>query len=591
VRARPGWLAALVAVLVVAAVLAVDTVAPPATPAAPVTGSTAAATPVAGAAVCAVGTSSESTTTTVTMAGADTARTQPASVELDVLDEGEVVLASSVQLFAGASMRATPELGDTGAPVVRWRDAPVAVSREWRIEEDEELPDVTIAGPCPSSTSGRWIVPGMSTSGGDEATLRLVNPYRSAATLAVTFLSPEGLESPLALRNVSVPGRSVRTLTVNEFLPERTDLSAIVDVASGRLVVEGVQLSRSAIGGVDGGSLLAAAPETAEEWTIPTVRDGGGAASWLWIANPTQRTAEVELTLHTAEGGIVPDGLAATTVAPGSLQRVDLAGTFPEDTQVAAITARSNGTPVVVSAGTTVSADDPQDTATIVQLGAPAPDSAWTISGGATGGRTESLRLVNPTGERAIVDVTLVAGVSSLEPAELQAIELGPGASEELVLDELLAGAGSWTAFVEASGSRVVVGRSGARTEDGEGALRAVAGIGSPTATWQVSGTGLVAQQRDGLVRTLGTTGGVVPRDPLDGFTDEAPGVDAPVPDDEPLDEPPSDLGEVDPPGDDPAGDGSPDDGSEDDGAEDDGADGDGDDDADPADGEGTDDV
>lgn len=523
---RRGPIAALLAVAVGAAVLAVDSYAAPATSSPPRAAAVSAATPLAGAATCAVGTASDTTTTTLSIAGAETARSQPASVEVELLDDGAVSRTPISQVFPGAAARVTPAVGELGAAVVRWREAPVAVSREWRIEDDEEVPDVTIAGPCPTSTSGRSLVPGLSTSGGDEAVLRLANPSRSAATIAVSFLGPEGPESPLALRNLSVPGRSVRELTVNEFLPERTDLSAIVDIVSGRLVVEGVQLSRAEIGDVDGGSLLAAAQEAAEEWTVPTVLEGDGASSWLWIANPSQRVAEVELTLHTPEGGSVPEGLATTTVAAGTVQRVELADTFPEDVTEASITVRSNGTEVVVSAGTTITADDPSDTATIVQLGAPAPDRSWTVAGGSADGRSERLRIVNPTGAAASLDVDLLVGVSSVEPPELQELELGPGAAIDVDLTELVAGGSSWTAFVRATGSDVVVGRVGARSEDGEGSLRAIATLGASSASWQVTGSGLVGVNRDDLARSLRTRDGVRPLGPLDGIDEDAPPIE-----------------------------------------------------------------
>jgi hypothetical protein len=548
VSRRRGPVAALIAIVAAVAVLAVDSYAAPATPSPSPTAEVRATTPLAGAAICAVGTSGETTSTTLSIAGADTARSQPASFEVELLDEGAVTRTPVSQLFPGAAARVAPEVGELGAAVVRWREAPVAVSREWRVEEDEDLPDVTIAGACPTSTSGRSLVPGLSTSGGDEAILRLANPSRSAATIAVSFLGPEGPESPLALRNLSVPGRSVRELTVNEFLPERTDLSAVVDVLSGRLVVEGVQLSRAEIGDVDGGSLLAAAQETAEEWTVPTVQDDGSATSWLWIANPSQRMAEVELTLHTPDGGTVPEGLATTSVAPGTVQRVELAGTFPEDVTEASITARSNGTEIVVSAGTTITADDPSDTATIVQLGAHAPDRSWTVSGGSADGRTERLRIVNPTGAAASLEVDLLVGVSSVEPSELQELELGPGAAIDVDLTDLVGNASSWTAFVRSTGSEVVVGRVGARTDDGDGSLRAIATLGVPSVSWQVAGSGLVSAHRDDLARSLRTRDGVRPLGPLDGIVEDAPPI-------EPLDtgpgttpaedEEPTDLGDV----------------------------------------------
>jgi P pilus assembly chaperone PapD len=525
VSARSSWVAAALAGLVAVAVVAVDTVAPPATPAAPPTAApTTSSVPQAGSSVCAVGDARGGATLTLSVAGADVGASQPAGVELLVGEDGEATRSTLPSIFPGAAVRVPGPSASLGAAEVRWRDAPVAVAREWALDGADGVPPVTIVGPCTASTSEQWWIPGLSTAGGDEARLRVANPYRTPATIAISFLTPEGAEAPLILRNVSVPPRSVREVVVNDTLPERGDLAATVQVVSGRVVAEGYQLRRSAIGGIDGGSLLLAAPQPAEEWTVPWLRDDDAAASWLWVANPGDRTANVELTLHTPDGGQVPDGLAEVSVPPGTQRRVDLSGTFPEGTAVVGLTARSNGAPVVVSAGTAISADDPASTGSSVQLGV-APDSRWTFSSASPAtGRDEQLHLVNPGSTEAVVDIQLLTGVASQTPDELQQLRIGPGAARTIDLSEALAGAPAWSVFVRATAGEVVAGRVGQRTSEAEGPLRLVATTGTPSTAWRAVPSGLVANLDRELVNHLGTAGSsLAPLGDLPAPADELP--------------------------------------------------------------------
>ena len=470
--------------------------------------------PVAGNWTCAVGDTRAGTDLAATVARLGTDGAEPAEVDLEVFEAGSVTTRALPSVFTGAHQRTTIDGSDASAVAARWRGGPATLSREWVLDGADDLPEATVAGGCARTAAGTWIVPGMTTEGGNEARLRIANPARSDATIVVSFLTPDGAVEPLVLQNVTVPARGVREILVNDSLPERPDLSAVVRVRAGRVAVEGYQVARSAIGGIDGASLLQASTAPAENWTVPWVADGTRAASWLWVVNPGDRTAEVELTLHTPDGGSVPDGLAEVTVPPGELRRVDLRGTLPEGVSEAAVTARSNGTPIVMSAATIVSSDDPERTGIAVQLGAPATDTSWVVSGGSTADRREQLQLVNPEGVPATVDVALFNGSAASEPGDLQSIEVPAGSLVTVDLAAALGGVGQWTAFVTATDGQVVAGRVGVTT--GAQPLRLIAVPGMPSAATAPPVAGLVARHAQGLVRQLGTSFGVRPVDPLD---------------------------------------------------------------------------
>lgn len=409
-------------------------------------------------------------------------------------------------VFPGGALRTRGPVDEVepGASVLRWRDGAVAVHREWRLDGLDSYPPALVAGACARSSAGVHVVPGLSTEGGNEARLRLANPHLSPASVAIRFATPGEEEAPLALRNISVPPRSVRELVINDTLPERADLAALVEVTSGRLAVEGLQVARAAIGGVDGATLLASTTRSGEAWTVPWLVDDADHDAWLWVVNRGERTANVELTLHTEDGGELPLGLSEVSVPEGELRRVDLTGTLPEGTSQAALTARSNGVPIVVSGGVLRSAEDAARTGLSIQL-ATASSGRWVVSGRAAPDRREELVLSNPEAEPALVDITLFAGIQPDAPDELQQLEIPAGSRRAIDLTDLLPGSGGWTAFVTAREGVVVVGRVGSVA--GDGPLELVAIPAASSAQWVQTSTGLRPIARPGLVTQLGTSG------------------------------------------------------------------------------------
>jgi hypothetical protein len=495
------------AVVVALAIAAVDVFAPPPPSSARSPEVLAVATPVTGTATCVVGDGREGTGTSLAVARPDGLGDGAAGLELRVLGGGEVARTSLPTLAPGEHLRVGVGADAEQALGVDWRGGPVAVTRTWRLAPGDDLPAGTVAGPCPSEVASRWVLPGMITVGGSEARIRVANPFGTDATIAIGFVTPEGPEEPIALQNLSVPARGAYELDVNEVLPERADLAAVVRVLSGRAVVEGYQLTRAAIGDIDGASLLAASTSPSETWTVPWVADTDAEDPWLWVLNLGDRPAPVELTLHTADGGIPPEGLTEVTVAPGQLRRIDLRGTLPEGVSTAAITARSDGAPIHVAGAVQRAADEPAATGFAVQLGVPAPAASWIVSGGTVPeGRRERLQVVNPGSEPAELDVVVSDGSSASAPPELQGIVLGPGEQRQLVLDEVVADAPAWSAFVTATTGEVVVGRLG--SGGGGGGLHLVATPGIPGTTWDPAGLGLPTRAAPGTVQRLGTDRG-----------------------------------------------------------------------------------
>jgi hypothetical protein len=492
--------------------------------------------PVSGAWACPVGDGRSGRDLEVVSARPGAVGEDPGTISLTVIEAGGVSDAEVTELTPTQTARFASDAGEGSAVAALWSDAPVALSREWRLDGTGDDPPGTIAGPCIQPFGERWIVPGMSTVGSERAYLRFANPFAADATVAVRFLTPEGEEAPLALQNLTVPARATLEVAVNDHLPEREDLAAIAEVLSGRVAAEGYQLVGEDIGGVDGATLLAAAPTAEESWTVPWVVDSEAQASWLWITNPGDRTAAVEFTLHTADGGDVPEGLTGIDVPPGTIRRIDLSNTLPEGTSEAAITARAEGVPIVVSGAVLTSDEQPENTGFAIQLGASAPDRSWVVSGRDPEDRAEWLRLVNPSGDAASVDVVLVDGTSPSAAAELLDLQVPAGAAIQVELTEELEGLESWTAFVTADAD-IVVGRIGTSTGEDDD-LHLVAVPGQSGAAWTPEVRALAGSPEVGLLVRLHTSLGIPPTDPVDE-TGDAPLLDGP--DDDPLLEGPQD--------------------------------------------------
>ncbi len=520
------------------AVVAPDEIAPVSRPA------------VAGAWFCVVG-ESRLDDELMIVAALDPDRLSGAEVSFDVFGGGSVDRVPSGRVGAGTGVAHVIESSLSGIGAVsRWWEQPTAVGRVWTAKTPGR-PTGLVEAPCVASPATTWIVPGMRTDGGSTAEVQIGNPFGSAATVAMTLTTPGGPLSPLRLENLVVPARSTITVPINEHAPQQPDLGAIVQVRSGRVVVEGLQALNSVIGGIDGLSILQASSAPAEVWTFPWFEDGPDEASWLWVTNPSlEDQVDVEVTVHTELGGTSVVGFTDLGVPPGSTRRLSLdgilaAGGFDAPVALAGreallssptlagltVTALE-GVPFVASIATAFAEPggaDAQDLATpldpadeaptaesaidatgaqarrtgvVVQLGASQADRAWTVIGGPEESRAVRLQLVNPSGEEAVLDVVLWSPVGVTAPAELRDLRVPPGTVRTIDLDPFLLGPAS-VAFVQVRQGEVVAGR---RAFQLEGSLDVSGSVGVPARTFRPTAVGVRVQESYGLTERLGTS-------------------------------------------------------------------------------------
>ena len=502
-RANSPLLALVAVAAVVVLGLGLDRLVPPRTPA-PVE-PVAAGPATSGAWYCAAGGAGGSSELLLVTAAPPSGASAPGETVTATVEDGEVQIVRRGNVFASsANLDRFTGGADAVGLATRWWDLPVAVTRYWEVRSEAGVSGV-VAGPCQAHPSNEWIVPGLATAGGAQAELHLVNPFDSDATVAVTLATPEGVLEPRRLENVVVPRRSVLRIELNEHAPERTDLGVIVTTRAGRVVVEAVQSFNAAIGGVEGLALAAAAAEPAETWTVPWFADGEDRQSWLWVTNPGDRAAAVELTVHTGEGGTVPEGVEELTLPPGSVQRVDLRGLLPEGEDWGGLTVRSdNGQPIVASVATQFLAEDSVRTGIALELGSAVTDASWVLSGGPTADRAVEVVLVNPGGDDAVVDLEVWAGAGILRPDDLRGIRVPTGQAVRVVLsEEQLPAAPAYTIFVTAREGRIVAGQ--VATTAGEGPLHALSSLGVPIGRIAEGGSIPPVRYDRGMAHRIGT--------------------------------------------------------------------------------------
>ncbi|HEX2027719.1 MAG TPA: DUF5719 family protein [Nitriliruptorales bacterium] len=499
-RTVTSTLLALGLVVVAAVAGAVlDLVAPPADVAAPSPG--VADQAVSGAWYCAVGDTAEGDAMFVA-AAAPPSVPAGGAVRIDTFDGGQAQRGEESDLFPGAmTVRGVPGGHEQLGVAVRWWQSPVAVSRLWLRGVAGE-PSGPVEGPCTSEPSVTWFLPGVTTVDAAQARIVLANPFETDAAISVELLSPEGVERPQLLKNVTVQARSVQVVDLNRHAPEVADLGAVVRVRAGRVVAEAWQSLDAAVGGIEGVTLVRLAPAPRDAWTIPWFQ-GAGATSWLWVTNPGERPASVTVTVHTGAGGVPPEGLEEIDVPAGAVRRVDLRGVLPEDVGGGAATVTSvNGVPVVVSGATQIRTPSGERSGHAVQLGEPRADTSWTIPTGPGGGRTEVLHLVNPTAQPATAQVQIVDATATLAPEELQAVGVPPGTAVDIDLSGATEALDQHTIFVTSQGSGVV---AGVHTFNRATPLGLVAHPGVPSWTWTGGRPVAPVEFAPGLPQRLGT--------------------------------------------------------------------------------------
>ena len=148
---------------------------------------------------------------------------------------------------------------------------------------------------CASAPAASWYFPQATTRAGAKLLLTLFNPFPTDAVVDVNLEAEDGARTPQAFQGLVVPGGRATTIDVGEVVTLRQELATAVNVRSGRVVAEQVQIVTEAEGPPPSLAAMLGAPRAEPVWLFP---DGIGADAYeerFILYNPSDFDAEVDL--------------------------------------------------------------------------------------------------------------------------------------------------------------------------------------------------------------------------------------------------------------------------------------------------------
>lgn len=359
----------------------------------------------------------------------------------------EPVPPASTTLEVPARSRITYRLGDlVDAKLV---GAVVEVDGGQVAVEHEVAGDLGRAtAPCSTTASSTWIFPWGVTTRGSRELLVMMNPFPDDATVDIDFATDEGVRETARFQGFVVPGRSVVGAYIDEDVTRKAQVSAYVQVRSGRLVVDRIQMFEGTDEDARRGITLGlGAPVPAETWIFPDGEYREGIREQIVVFNPGQAVAEVEVEVRLgtapdqASPEIVPEPFELT-VLPGRYSLITIPdpeqpGRVPAEVGHSLLVRSLNGQPVAAERVT--SAIEPAARRGVgATLGSPLAAPRWILPGGGTSASTDEwIVLLNASDtEEVTFSVTSPSGGQVIPLQDLQDVALAPGARRAIRLGD-----------------------------------------------------------------------------------------------------------------------------------------------------------
>lgn len=296
---------------------------------------------------------------------------------------------------------------------------------------------------CTASLPATWHLPGGSTLGDEELTLRLFNPFTTDARVDLWALSELGTEAAESLEALTVPGGRTRVVSLDEVLVGRESLAIIVRPTQGSVIP---------VMELDAGADTAVWPGTgsSEGWEFP-VAGVEGLRTSLVLTN--EASLEVNFVVELFGDASTSMGpLTGTIDGPGQV-RIELDG-LPASAFGVRVTGDGPfGAALVGRSGTAIAATS----------GTPVNNSEWLLLGPRAAPADARLHFLNA----GVVDLEVTYTALTASGEELQdPITLAAGSVETVavtnpdVVGVRVSGSGPFSAgwWAEAQGSVVFAG-------------------------------------------------------------------------------------------------------------------------------------
>ncbi len=219
--------------------------------------------------------------------------------------------------------------GSTQPVVVEAERTDLLAGLQLTTTDDGDLAGL-VAGSCTAPAETSWLVGG-AVEAGRSGRVVLANPSRTAATVDLTVLTPEGPVSPPAGQDLAVGAGTSREVLLEALLPPTAALAVGV---SARGAAVAAQLVDTQVDGVrPQGVEHVAATSPATSLTIPGVLAGSRTLT-LRLANPGTVPAAAGWQVLGPDGVVAPTGEAVVTVPPGGVVEVPLELVGPDGDRV-----------------------------------------------------------------------------------------------------------------------------------------------------------------------------------------------------------------------------------------------------------------
>lgn len=285
--------------------------------------------------------------------------------------------------------------------------------------------------PCASKASDEWHFADGSTARDSTFLLALFNPFPDDAIAELSFTHEEGRATPAAFQGLVVPARGLIVVDVGSQVRRRENVSASVNVRTGRLVVDRIQLrtERPKRGAV----LTLGAPAGGDVWYFPEGVKAAGISERVVVYNPGEREALVDVEFTLDEGEIEPFELS---VPPGDRAILDVSAEARVPAGTHALTVRSvNGEGVVAERW--IEANGSGRLGAAVTGGSPIAAERWLFAFGATNASNDEWLVVHNVGtENVKVDVVALANGRLLPIQNLQGLEVPAGRRKPIRLGD-----------------------------------------------------------------------------------------------------------------------------------------------------------
>lgn len=290
---------------------------------------------------------------------------------------------------------------------------------------------------CAPRAAARWHFAAGASVLGTDARLLVYNPFPDEAVVRVTFLTAGAEIRKAALDDVAVPAHSATFIRVNQYVRLQRVLAATVATERGRVVAWKV-LFDNPKDGPRGVQMSLGVPQPETTWYFPEGAITPGVDERLAIANPNPaEEAVVTVTLSTGEQVMQPEELVGITLPPLSARVIPLEFSVPKNQRdlggLSAIVQSTNDIGIVAERTIRYSVGSAQGSTS--EIGVSQTSETWLAPTATLSPSTDVLVLMNPGGDDAVIDVTLLRrNGRPLSPGDLSGRRLASGGRLEINL-------------------------------------------------------------------------------------------------------------------------------------------------------------